>query len=152
MPSSATAEAKFAEFVAAQNLAYDEVLLELAAGRKETHWIWFIFPQIAGLGSSAMSQKFALASKAEAHSYLQHPVLGARLRECTELVLVAPAAEVGEILGYPDDLKFRSCMTLFAVAAPGEPLFAAALERFFGGEPDEATIRLLGESEETQGG
>jgi uncharacterized protein (DUF1810 family) len=152
MPSGATAEAKFAEFVAAQNRVYGEVRLELAAGRKETHWIWFIFPQIAGLGFSAMSRKFALASKAEAHSYLQHPVLGPRLRECTELLLAVPAAEIGEILGYPDDLKFRSCMTLFAAAAPGEPLFVAALERFFGREPDEATIRLIGESEETQGG
>jgi uncharacterized protein (DUF1810 family) len=138
-----TTEAKFAEFVTAQDAVYDEVLRELTAGLKETHWIWFIFPQLAGLGHSAMSTKFGLASKAEAGSYLKHGVLGPRLRECTRLLLALPARDIGSILGPPDDLKFRSSMTLFAAAAPEERLFKAALETFFGGEPDALTLRLL---------
>ena len=135
-------EAKFAEFVTAQDQVYDDVRHELAAGRKDTHWIWFIFPQLAGLGSSPMSQKFGIASKAEARSYLEHSVLGPRLRECTQLML-ASGRSIGSIMGYPDDRKFRSSMTLFAAAAPDEPLFEAALDRFFGGKHDVLTIRLL---------
>jgi uncharacterized protein (DUF1810 family) len=140
-------EAKLAEFVTAQDAVYDEVRRELAAGRKETHWIWFIFPQMAGLGFSPMSQKFGITSKAEARSYLEHSVLGPRLRECTQLMLALSDRNIGSILGYPDDLKFRSSMTLFAAAAPEDSLFEAALDRFFGGEHDERTIRLLGEAE-----
>jgi len=142
-----TTEARLAEFVAAQNPVYDEVRRELAAGRKETHWIWFIFPQMAGLGFSPMSQRFGIASKAEAQSYLRHNVLGPRLRECTQLILALPNRDIGSILGYPDDLKFRSSMTLFAAAAPEEPIFEAALEGFFGGEHDPFTLRLLQQSE-----
>lgn len=134
---------KLAEFVAAQDAVYDGVLRELSAGRKETHWIWFIFPQMAGLGFSAMSRKFALASKAEARSYLKHPVLGPRLRECTGFMLASPARDIRSILGPPDDLKFRSSMTLFAEAAPEEPAFGAALEKFFDGERDALTLELL---------
>jgi uncharacterized protein (DUF1810 family) len=134
---------RLAEFVAAQDPVYDEVLRELAAGRKETHWIWFIFPQLAGLGQSSMSKKFALASKAEARSYLEHPVLGPRLRECTRLMLASPNRSIAAILGPPDDLKFRSSMTLFAAAAPEEPIFEAALEKFFAGERDPLTLGLL---------
>jgi uncharacterized protein (DUF1810 family) len=136
-------ETKLAEFVLAQDAVYDDVRRELAAGRKETHWIWFIFPQMAGLGSSFMSRKFGIASKAEARSYLDHVVLGPRLRECIQLMLSLPGRSIGSILGHPDDLKFRSCMTLFAAAAPEEPLFKAALEKFCAGERDPLTIRIL---------
>ena len=114
-----TTGATLADFVTAQDAVYDQVVRELAAGRKETHWIWFIFPQMAGLGSSSMSQKFGLTSKAEARGYLQHEVLGPRLRECTQLVLAVQGHSINSILGHPDDLKFRSSMTLFAAAAPG---------------------------------
>ena len=115
-------ESKLAEFVSAQDAVYDEVRRELAAGRKETHWIWFIFPQMAGLGRSSISAKFGIASKAEARSYLKHRVLGPRLRECTQLLLALPDKSIGSILGSPDDLKFRSSMTLFAASAPDEPI------------------------------
>ncbi len=140
--------AKLAEFVTAQDAVYDDVRHELAAGRKETHWIWFIFPQMRGLGRSHMSQKFGIATKAEARSYLEHSILGSRLRECTRLLLAVPNRSIGSILGYPDDLKFRSSMTLFAAAAPEEPLFEAALEKFFGGERDALTIALLRQNEQ----
>ena len=142
-----TTETRLAEFVAAQDPVYDDVLRELAGGRKETHWIWFIFPQIAGLGFSAMSRRFGIASKAEARSYLKHAVLGPRLRECTGLLLALPIRDISSVLGYPDDLKFRSSMTLFAAAAPEESIFQAALQKFFGGNPDAATLSLLGQDE-----
>jgi Uncharacterized conserved protein len=135
--------ARLTAFVEAQEPVYSQVLLELTAGRKETHWIWFIFPQMAGLGSSAMSNRFGINSAAEARSYLVHPVLGQRLRECTRLMLSHAGTKIDSIMGYPDDLKFRSCMTLFAAAAPNEPLFEEALEVFFKGERDQRTIALL---------
>ena len=116
-------ESKLADFVAAQDVVYDQVLSELKAGRKRTHWIWFIFPQMIGLGVSAMSQRFGIASKSEAKEYLKHDVLGPRLRECTQLLLDLPSRNIDDILGYPDDLKFLSSMTLFAVVAPGETIF-----------------------------
>lgn len=134
---------KLAEFDAAQDAVYDRVVRELTAGRKETHWMWFIFPQLAGLGSSPLAQKFGIASKAEARSYLNHQVLGPRLRECTRLMLAAPTSDIGSIMDYPDDLKFRSCMTLFAAAAPEEPLFDEALQKFFEEERDLLTVDLL---------
>jgi len=138
-----TTETKLAEFVAAQNPVYDRVRCELAAGRKESHWIWFIFPQVAGLGLSDMSRRFNIDSVAEARLYLKHDVLGARLRECTGLMLASSGSDISAILGYPDDLKFRSSMTLFAVAAPDEPIFEAALQKFFGGNRDELTIGMV---------
>ncbi|MBM4091839.1 MAG: DUF1810 domain-containing protein [Planctomycetes bacterium] len=141
-----TTEAKLAEFVAAQDAVYDEVRRELTAGRKRTHWIWFIFPQLVGLGSSTMSRKFGIASKAEARSYLKHSVLGPRLRECTQLMLALANRSLESTLGYPDDVKFRSAMTLFAAAAPDESIFQAALETFFGGEPDALTLTRLREN------
>jgi uncharacterized protein (DUF1810 family) len=134
---------KLAEFVTAQDAVYDQVRRELAAGRKQSHWMWFIFPQMAGLGMSAMSQKFGISSLAEARCYLAHSVLGPRLRECTKLMLAVPDRDIGSILGFPDDLKFRSSMTLFAAAAPDEALFDQALQKFFEGERDPATMRLL---------
>lgn len=138
-----TLESKLAGFAAAQDEVYADVLRELAAGRKESHWIWFIFPQLAGLGRSAMSRRFGLASKAEARAYLKHPMLGARLRECTRLLLALPSRDLRAILGSPDDLKFRSSMTLFAEAAPEEPLFKEALARFCAGDRDSLTLELL---------
>ncbi|MDQ7957601.1 MAG: DUF1810 domain-containing protein [Pseudomonadota bacterium] len=131
-------------FVDAQAPVYEQVRAELASGRKRTHWMWFVFPQVEGLGRSAMAQRYAIASREEAAAYLAHPVLGARLRECSALVLSAHGPAIGDILGPPDDLKFKSCMTLFdAVASPGETLFAQCLQRFFGGTRDAATLERL---------
>lgn len=130
-------------FLAAQDPVYASVLAELRAGRKRSHWMWFIFPQIAGLGSSATAARYALASADDARLYERHDVLGTRLRECTSLVLATGASAAGSIFGYPDDLKFRSSMTLFALAAPQTPLFRQAISQFFGGEPDALTVGLL---------
>jgi uncharacterized protein (DUF1810 family) len=138
-------ESKMHEFVRSQEAVYEQVVDELAAGKKRSHWMWFIFPQLAGLGTSQMARKFAIGSLDEARAYLQHAVLGPRLKECTRLMMAAEHNDVGKILGYPDDLKFRSCMTLFAAADPAEPLFQAALDKFFGGEPDSRTLELLNE-------
>ena len=130
-------------FVDAQQPIYQAVLSELRAGRKRSHWMWFIFPQVAGLGRSTMAQEFALSSLDEATAYLAHPLLGPRLRECTALVAGIEGRSVGEIFGYPDDLKFRSSMTLFARAAPEEPIFALCLQKYFAGEPDPLTLARL---------
>jgi uncharacterized protein (DUF1810 family) len=130
-------------FVDAQASVFSQVLAELRAGRKRSHWMWFIFPQIAGLGSSDMAQHFAISGRAEAEAYLAHPTLGPRLRECTELVNQDPNRTVSDIFGYPDDLKFRSSITLFASVAPAEPAFAAALLKYFAGKPDPATLARL---------
>ena len=130
-------------FVVAQAPVIERVRTELAAGRKRSHWMWFVFPQIAGLGHSPMAQHYAIASLAEARAYLAHPLLGARLRECTEFVLATQGKTVHDIFGSPDDLKFRSCMTLFAKAAPDEELFAAALAKYFAGIADAATVSLI---------
>jgi uncharacterized protein (DUF1810 family) len=130
-------------FVDAQAPVYQRVLAELRCGRKASHWMWFIFPQIKGLGSSAMANKFAIASRAEAMAYLDHPVLGPRLRECTRLVTAVADRSIETILGYPDDLKFRSSMTLFATVAVDNGDFAAALDKFYGGETDPATLKRL---------
>jgi uncharacterized protein (DUF1810 family) len=127
-------------FVDAQRAAYDTVVGELRAGRKRSHWMWFIFPQIAGLGHSAMAQRFALASVDEAIAYLAHPVLGPRLRECAALVAGIEDRSINDVFGDPDDRKFWSSMTLFARAAPEEPVFAECLRRYFGGEPDPQTL------------
>jgi uncharacterized protein (DUF1810 family) len=129
-------------FVDAQQGVYPQVRAELAAGCKRSHWMWFVFPQLKGLGRSATAQHYGIASKAEAQAYWAHPLLGARLRECTELVLAVEGRSAHEIFGSPDDLKFRSCMTLFAQAT-GEPLFTRALQKYCDGRPDEATLRLL---------
>jgi uncharacterized protein (DUF1810 family) len=130
-------------FVIEQEQAYDGALGELRAGRKTGHWIWFIFPQIAGLGSSAMSQRFAIASADEARAYLAQPVLGPRLRECAEAILATNGRTAEQIFGSLDAMKVRSSMTLFHRAAPDEPLFAEVLERFYGGAADPATDARL---------
>ena len=130
-------------FLTAQAPTYDTVLDELRAGRKSSHWIWFIFPQIAGLGHSSMAQQFAIGSLDEAKAYLQHPILGPRLRACTQLVLDVNGRSAEEILGYPDHLKFRSCMTLFLTAATDNTLFNNALLKYFDGKPDQMTLDIL---------
>ena len=130
-------------FVDAQATVYTHVLSELRQGRKQSHWMWFIFPQLAGLGHSAMAQRYALCSRDEALAYLGHAVLGPRLRECTALVNAVEGRTIREILGNPDDLKFRSSMTLFAAVSP-EPEFAAAIGKFYDGAPDQRTLELLG--------
>lgn len=129
-------------FIQAQNPVYPAVIGELSRGRKQSHWMWFIFPQVAGLGLSAMSQRYAIGSRAEACAYLAHPVLGARLVECTGLVLAVQGRSINAILGAPDDAKFRSSMTLFG-AASGEPIFDQAIARYFAGERDQATLEIL---------
>ena len=119
------------------------VLAELRAGAKRSHWMWFVFPQIAGLGSSAMAQRYALRSLEEAKAYLAHPVLGERLRECAAIVVGLEGRSAREIFGWPDDLKLRSSMTLFSRAADDPAPFVAVLEKYFEGQPDEATLERL---------
>jgi uncharacterized protein (DUF1810 family) len=131
-------------FVDAQNPVYEEVCAELRSGWKRGHWIWFIFPQLRGLGSSAMATAFGISSRQEAAAYLAHPVLGPRLRECTRLVNQVKGRAMDQIFGYPDALKFRSSMTLFASVAPGDQVFKDALQKYFGGEPDPVTLERLG--------
>jgi uncharacterized protein (DUF1810 family) len=126
-------------YLSAQEPVIERVLDELRAGRKASHWMWFVFPQIQGLGASAMAQRYALASGQEARTYHEHPVLGVRLRECTRLVLEIEGRTLGQIFGYPDDLKFHSCMTLFAQVAPEELLYRRALEKYFDGKLDART-------------
>lgn len=128
-------------FVDAQEAAgiYERALSELRAGRKQSHWIWFVFPQVAGLGQSAMSQRYAIASPSEAQAYLAHPVLGPRLRECAAALLSHEGRTAEEILGGIDAVKVRSSMTLFAAADPAEPLFRQVLDRFYAGEADPLT-------------
>lgn len=129
-------------FVDAQAPVYQRVLAELRQGRKQSHWMWFIFPQLAGLGHSPMARRFALASREEAAAYLDHGVLGPRLRECTALVNAVEGKAIRDILGSPDDLKFCSSMTLFGAVSP-DPEFAAAVAKFYGGRPDQKTLQLL---------
>jgi len=131
-------------FVAAQDPVWDRVRAELARGRKASHWMWFAFPQLAGLGSSSTARAYAVSGLDEAQAYLAHPVLGPRLREAAELAAAVEAGTASEVFGYPDDLKLRSSMTLFARAAPQDPVFTAVLDRYFGGDPDPRTIELLG--------
>jgi len=131
-------------FAEAQRSAYGRALAELRQGAKRSHWMWYIFPQLRGLGQSEMSQKYGIASLDEARAYLAHPALGPRLIECTKAALEANAASAGEIFPYPDDLKFHSSMTLFALVAQAPDVFSAALQKYYGGEPDPETLRLLG--------
>ena len=137
-------------FVRAQNPVFRDVQGELARGRKQTHWMWFVFPQIAGLGFSAMSQRYAIGSRAEAEAYLAHPVLGARLVECTGLILAVEGRSINAILGAPDDAKFRSSMTLFG-AVSDQPIFGDALARYFAGERDSATLEILARLDRASG-
>jgi len=129
-------------FVEAKAEVHDQALAELKAGRKRSHWMWFIFPQIAGLGHSAMAQHYAIADLAEARDYLAHSLLGARLRECTGALLALPGDDAHVVFGAPDDLKFHSSMTLFDLAAP-EDVFHAAMAKYFGGERDALTLKKV---------
>lgn len=130
-------------FLDAQDPVFGEVCSELRRGLKESHWIWFIFPQITGLGRSATAEEFAIGSLDEARAYLAHPVLGPRLRDCTRLVNSVEGRSIHQIFGFPDDLKFRSCMTLFARATEDNQVFNDALRKYFGGEQDELTLARL---------
>ncbi|MDX3924638.1 MAG: DUF1810 domain-containing protein [Shinella sp.] len=130
-------------FVEAQDPVYAQVMRELGAGRKRTHWMWFVFPQIAGLGSSPISRFYAISSLAEAEAYLGHPLLGARLLQCVETLLAVEETDPHEIFGSPDDMKFQSSMTLFCAAAGRNSVFGRALDRFYGGKPDQGTLALL---------
>lgn len=121
----------------------ENVLAELRDGKKASHWMWFVFPQIHGLGSSSMARRYAIASREEGRAYHDHIVLGSRLKECTRLALNIDSRSAEQIFGYPDDLKFRSCMTLFTEVAPEEALFRAALQKYFAGEPDLRTLEIL---------
>ncbi|HEV2446573.1 MAG TPA: DUF1810 domain-containing protein [Candidatus Sulfopaludibacter sp.] len=133
-------------FVDAQDPVYERVCQELRGGRKSSHWMWFIFPQLRGLGQSHMAYTFGISSRAEAEAYWKRPVLGARIRECTRLVNLVEGRSVEEILGYPDDLKFRSSMTLFASVQAEDPGFQDALKKYFAGEPDARALELLATS------
>lgn len=137
------AETDLERFVDAQRAVYADVLDELRAGRKVSHWMWFVFPQLRGLGHSATAHYYGIASVAEARAYLSHPVLGSRLRECIELLLALHGRSAHAIFGSPDDLKFRSSLTLFH-AASNDPLFLRALERYYDGRPDGVTLERLG--------
>lgn len=132
-----------ARFVSAQDRVYATVLAELRAGEKRSHWMWYIFPQIAGLGRSPTAQAYAIQSRAEAEHYLQHPILGPRLLECTAAVLAIKGRSAWEIFGSPDDLKLKSCMTLFAAVAEPGSSFAQVLDAYFQGEADQHTFRRL---------
>jgi len=130
-------------FVEAQDPVYEQVRRELRAGRKESHWMWFVFPQIAGLGHSPTSVRFAISSLAEATAYLAHPILGPRLRECATLTVDVEGRSALDIFGPVDAIKFRSSMTLFATAGPGFPVFEQCLAKFFKGAPDPTTLARL---------
>ena len=129
-------------FVEAQAAVYPQIVAELSHGRKQTHWMWFIFPQIAGLDFSAMAQRFAIGSRAEAMAYLEHNLLGPRLAECTRLVMAASEKPIIDILGSPDDMKFRSCMTLFDAVSKQE-IFAEAIAAFYPDGKDRSTLAIL---------
>lgn len=131
-------------FLTAQAEAYDTALDELRSGRKRSHWIWFIFPQIAGLGRSPTAQHYAIKSLEEAQAYLAHPILGARLHECLKALQLLEPTTAESVFGELDAMKFRSSLTLFAEADPADPIVEGALDRWFGGRKDEETLRLLG--------
>jgi uncharacterized protein (DUF1810 family) len=130
-------------FVDAQSPVFEQVCAELRQGRKSGHWMWFIFPQIKGLGNSPLAIRFAISSRQEAEAYLNHPVLGPRLRECTRLVNLIEKRNIDQIFGYPDNLKFRSCMTLFAHSTKENQVFKDAVQKYFAREYDHATLERL---------
>jgi len=130
-------------FVSAQTGDYATALQELRCGRKESHWIWYIFPQVAGLGSSSMAQDYAIQSRGEALAYLEHEVLGPRLHDCAEALLQLEERDIDDVMGFPDNLKLRSSMTLFAVISPPDSVFQAVLDRYFGRQVDQKTLAYL---------
>jgi uncharacterized protein (DUF1810 family) len=134
-------------FVQAQARNYAQALAEIRAGRKESHWMWYVFPQLAGLGSSPTARRYAIGNLDEAVAYLNHPVLGARLVECAEALLALDGSTAHDVFGWPDELKLRSSTTLFALASPPGSVFARVLDKYFGGQADASTLRLLGRTE-----
>ena len=134
---------QLSRFVNAQDKIYDRALAELKDGRKRSHWMWFVFPQIEGLGFSSTTQYYSIKSLEEARRYLDHPVLGKRLRECTETILALEGLSASSIFGYPDDLKLKSSMTLFAGVAEPQSVFMRVLEKYYQGNPDERTVAIL---------
>ena len=143
MPTNTTDPYNLQRFVEAQASVYEQARAELRAGSKRSHWMWFIFPQITGLGSSPMAVRYAITSKDEAAAYFNHPILGPRLRECTQLVTQIENRSIDQIFGSPDNLKFRSSITLFAQATPDNQVFLDALQKYFDGKFDPATINQL---------
>lgn len=139
-------------FVQAQSSDYEQALSEIRSGRKRSHWMWYVFPQVEGLGRSPTTQRYSIKSMAEAEAYLRHPILGPRLIECAEALLGVEGRSAHEILGTPDDAKLRSSATLFSGVAPPGSAFHRILERFFAGKPDPRTLELLGAATESQGG
>jgi uncharacterized protein (DUF1810 family) len=133
-------------FVQAQRARYEQALSEIRAGRKRSHWMWYVFPQLEGLGSSPTAQLYSIKSLEEAEAYLRHPVLGPRLIECAEAALVVPGDSANDIFGSPDDWKLRSSATLFALVSPPGSVFHQLLDKFFQGHRDESTLRLLGKA------
>lgn len=144
-PDAAPDPYDLARFVDAQAGDYDRALGEIASGRKRSHWMWYIFPQLRGLGTSSMAQRYAIRSAAEAEAYLRHPVLGPRLQACAEAAVGVPERSAREVFGAPDDLKLRSSATLFAQVSPAGSVFHRLLDRYFDGAPDRATLDLLGD-------
>ena len=132
------------KYVSAQARGYDDALREIRSGRKRTHWIWYIFPQLDGLGYSPTAQYYGIRDLEQAKDYMAHPVLGPRLVEISEALLALPSSDPGAVMGYPDDLKLCSSMTLFELAAPDQPVFGKVLDKFYGGRRDPLTLRLLG--------
>jgi len=130
-------------FVEAQQGDYDRALAEIRSGRKRTHWMWYVFPQIDGLGSSLMATRYAIQNRAEAEAYLAHPILGPRLLEIAEAAAAIDGASATEVFGYPDDLKLRSCATLFAAVSPPGSVFERLLDKYFNGQPDGRTLESL---------
>jgi uncharacterized protein (DUF1810 family) len=143
MPPPADDPYNLERFVAAQRTNYAEALAELKEGRKRSHWMWYVFPQVAGLGSSPMAQRYAIRSRAEAEAYLRHPLLGARLVDCAQALLSVKGKSAHEIMGSPDDVKLRSSLTLFAAISPPGSLFAIVLDRYYGGQADARTLEFL---------
>ena len=131
-------------FVKAQAYDYDTALREIRGGRKRSHWMWYIFPQLQGLGFSSTAQYYGIRDLEEAKDYMEHPVLGARLVEISEALLTLETSDPSAVMGYPDDLKLRSCMTLFELAAPEQTVFARVLEKYYAGRRDRRTLELLG--------
>jgi uncharacterized protein (DUF1810 family) len=149
-PGSAGDPHNLNRFVQAQEKAYARALAEIRSGRKRSHWMWYIFPQFDGLGFSPTSRRYAIKSAAEARAYLDHPVLGPRLRECAEAALGVEGRSASEIFGSPDDLKLRSCATLFAHVSPARSVFDRLLDKYYQGERDGKTLRLLGVAPEAK--
>ena len=130
-------------FIRAQESVYDRVIAELDSGQKRSHWMWYVFPQVDGLGHSSTAKHYAMKSLEEARHYLDHPILGTRLDECTQAVIAVEGRSVSQIFGYPDDLKLKSCMTLFAAVASSDKSFVKVLDKYFHGERDSRTLQLL---------